>query len=168
MNFLQHFFQNLPMLSIFFTTESAMIAKRFLRMTRIRPSPGILFTLLQHRLETDSSLKVKKQLKSGSLFAIMFWFDRKLVFSSVSIFGISISSQVLTFCLAQTLCGCETGPGYALCVHTLCHAIVLLINQCKCKKQESSQLCTTILCCASDGKWNCCMDQQDWPQASAH
>ena len=91
---IQYFFQNLPMLSIFFTTESAMIAKRFLRITSSRPSPGILFTLLQHRLETDSSLKVE-QLKFGSLFVIMFWFDRKLVFSSVSIFG--ISSQVLIY-----------------------------------------------------------------------
>ena len=79
------------MFSIFLTTESAIIDKRFFRITRIRPSPGILFTLLNHLLETDSSLKVG-QLLLDSLTVIIFWLDRHCVFSSGSMFGISSQS----------------------------------------------------------------------------
>ena len=105
------------------------ISQCLLRMTRIRPRPGILFTLLQHRLETDSSLKVEP-LKSGSLFVIMFWFERKLVFSSVSIFG--ISSQVLMYVLpcSDSLWMWNWAWACTLCPEKVsCHSTS---NQCKC------------------------------------
>ena len=62
------------MLSIFLTTESAMIAKRFFKMTSSRPSPGIVLTLPQNRLDIDSSLKVEQ---------LEFWLDINDKFCSV-------------------------------------------------------------------------------------
>ena len=130
-NLIQYFFQNLPMLSIFLTTESAMIAKTFLRITKIRPRPGILLTLIKHRLENDSSLKVE-QLKSGLLFVTMFWLDRKLVFL---FFSLNVWHLILSFTSLRLSVDVKLGLGiHSTYVRRNCHVIVLLINECKCKK----------------------------------